>query len=453
MAMPYRGLPDPLPIVPIGRPIMATVIVPGSKSLTNRALLLAGAATGVTTLHGVLASDDTEAMVGMLRAIGVGIEHETNTCTMRVVGLGGAPVSTSVAESKSSVVIDVRKSGTAARFTVPFLAAGQGAFTVDAHEQMRARPMGDLVTSLGDMGVRIEPLLEPGHLPLRLTATGLAGGVVRIPGNVSSQFLSGLLLAAPLARTEMTIEVVGDLVSIPYVDLTLSVMRSFGAQVQHENYAHFGIAPTGYTSPLDYWVEPDASAASYFFAAAVATGGCVRVNGLGSSAEQGDVRFADVLGELGAVVERTDDYLQVTSNGPLHGGRVNMADCSDTAQTLAAIAPLASGPISVSGIGFIRHKETDRIAAVVNELRRLDIRASADDDGFTIVPGPVRSGTVETYDDHRMAMSFTVLGLAQPGISIADPGCVAKTFPAFFDVIESLRTTDETMPRLMAEEQ
>ncbi len=450
MVMPYRGLPDPLPIVPIGHPVRATVILPGSKSLTNRALLVAGAATGVTTLHGVLASDDTEAMVGVLRAVGVGIEHETNTGTMQVVGLGGAPVSPSVADSAASVVVDVRRSGTTARFTVPFLAAGQGAFTVDAHEQMRARPMGDLLTSLGDMGVRHEALLEPGHLPLRLVASGLAGGVVRIPGNVSSQFLSGLMLAAPLARDEMIIEVVGDLVSIPYVNLTLSVMRSFGAQVRHEDYAHFAIAPTGYTSPLDYWIEPDASAASYFFAAAVATGGCVRVNGLGLSAEQGDVRFADVLGELGADVERTDEYLQVTSNGPLRGGRVNMVDCSDTAQTLAAIAPLASGPISVTGIGFIRHKETDRIAAVVNELGRLGITASADDDGFTIVPGLLQPATVETYDDHRMAMSFTILGLARPGISIADPGCVAKTFPTFYDVIDALRRTDETVPRVNA---
>ena len=165
------------------------------------------------------------------------------------------------------------------------------------------------------------------------------------------------------------------------------------------------------------------------------------------------MRFADILGELGAVVERTDDYLQVTSNGPLRGGRVNMADCSDTAQTLAAIAPLALGPISVAGIGFIRHKETDRIAAVVHELGRLGIRALADDDGFTIMPGSVHSGTVETYDYHRMAMSFTVLGLAHPGISIADPGCVVKTFPDFFDVIESLRKTDESMPIRAAEEQ
>lgn len=434
----YRGFPDPYPIVPLARPLRAAVTVPGSKSLTNRALLVAGAASGSTLLHGVLESDDTEAMVEALRTVGVAISHDRPTGVARVVGLAGAPASVEIPDSES-LIVNVRRSGTTARFVVPFLAAGRGTFIVDAHEQMRARPMEDLLASLSALGVRTEALRDAGRLPLRLVANGLAGGVVQIPGNTSSQFLSGLLLAAPLARSEMIIQVVGDLVSIPYVDLTLSVMRAFGAHVENVNYVRFAITPTGYQSPGEYRIEPDASAASYFFAAAVATGGSVRISGLGTPAQQGDVHFADVLAELGASVRRNDDELEVSANGPLGGGTVNMKHCSDTAQTLAAIAPLASAPISVTGIGFIRHKETDRIAAVVRELTRLGVRATVDADGFTIYPGPVRPTVVETYDDHRMAMSFTILGLAQPGVTIANPSCVAKTFPTFFDVIEALR--------------
>ena len=435
----YRGLPDPLAIAPLGFALDAEVVVPGSKSITNRALLIAAAANGPTRLTGVLASDDTEAMLNVLRAASVTVEHDPTRATAVVHGTGSAP-NVDDRGDVSEVVVDVRQSGTTARFAMPYLAAGQGAFLIDAHEQMRSRPMDDLFAALGQLGVRFEAVGRAGRLPARVHASGLAGGVVRVPGNVSSQFLSGLLLAAPLARSEMIIEVSGELVSTPYVDLTLSVMRTFGATVINESYARFVVAPTGYISPGTFAIEPDASAASYFFAAAVATGGRVRVPGLGFGAEQGDVRFADVLGELGATVVRSDHALEVIANGPLRGGSVNMMDCSDTAPSLAAIAPLASGPISVTGIGFIRRKETDRVAAVVTELHRLGIEATEDDDGFTIHPGRIRPAAVHTYDDHRMAMSFTILGLAVPGVSIAGPGCVAKTFPEFFEVVDGLRS-------------
>ncbi len=440
----YRGLPDPFPIAPLGFALDAEVVVPGSKSLTNRALLVAAAANGSTLLTGVLASDDTDAMLSVLRATGVTVDHDTRMATAMVHGAGSAP-SIDNEGDVTEVVVDVRQSGTTARFAVPYLAAGQGTFLIDAREQMRARPMDDLFAALDQLGVRHEAVGRVGRLPVRVHASGLRGGVVRVHGNVSSQFLSGLLLAAPLAQSEMIIEVTGELVSIPYVDLSLSVMRAFGASVVNESYARFVVSPTGYVSPGSFVIEPDASAASYFFAAAVATGGRVRVPGLGLGVQQGDVRFADVLGELGATVIRTDEALEVRADGPLRGGSVNMMDCSDTAQSLAAIAPLATGPISITGIGFIRRKETDRIAAVVTELRRLGIEATEDDDGFTIHPGPIRRATVHTYDDHRMAMSFTILGLAVSGVSIADPGCVAKTFPEFFDVVEGLRSRgDET---------
>ncbi len=435
----YRGLPDPFPIVPLGFALDADVVVPGSKSLTNRAVLVAAAAKGSTLLTGVLSSDDTDAMLDVLRATGVRVEHDAAAARAVIHGSGSAPLVQPDGDVRE-VVIDVRRSGTTARFAVPYLAAGRGMFLIDAHEQMRARPMDDLFDALGQLGVRHEAVGRAGRLPVRVHASGLGGGLVRVPGNVSSQFLSGLLLAAPLARSEMIIEVTGELVSTPYVDLSLSVMRAFGAQVLNESYERFVVAPTGYVSPGSFAIEPDASAASYFFAAAVATGGRVRVPGLGTRAEQGDVRFADVLGQLGATVIRTHDALEVRANGPLQGGTVNMTDCSDTAQSLAAVAPLAIGPISITGIGFIRRKETDRVAAVVTELRRLGVEATEDPDGFTIHPGRISPATVHTYDDHRMAMSFTVLGLAASGVSIADPGCVAKTFPEFFDVVEGLRS-------------
>jgi 3-phosphoshikimate 1-carboxyvinyltransferase len=432
----FRGFSDPWPVVPLGFALDAEVIVPGSKSLTNRAVLVAAAASGTTVLRGVLASDDTEAMIDVVRAVGVTVVHDERAATAVITGIDGAP---SVDDDRGDVVVDVRRSGTTARFVVPFLAAGHGQFVVDGHEQMRARPMGDLYRALDDLGVRTEALGGRGSLPVRLHSEGLAGGAVQVPGSVSSQFLSGLLLAAPLATSTTVIDVIGDLVSVPYVRLTLSVMRAFGAVVDHGDFSRIVVEPTGYVSPGEFAIEPDASGASYFFAAAVATGGRVRVPGLGSGAEQGDVRFADILGALGATVHRTNEALEVVAAGPLRGGVVDMGDCSDTAQTLAAIAPLAMGPITVTGIGFIRRKETDRIAAVVAELRRLGVEATEDPDGFTIVPGRIRAAVVETYDDHRMAMSFTVLGLVEPGVSIADPGCVAKTFPSFFDVVESLR--------------
>ena len=442
---PFRGFDDPYPVRPLGFALDADVVVPGSKSLTNRAVLVSAAARGVTRLCGVLASDDTDAMFDVARAVGAHVVRDEANAIAFVTGLGGAPV--------GPARVDVRRSGTTARFVVPFLAAGRGEFVVDGHEQMRARPMGDLYGALDDLGVGLEPLGKAGALPVRIHARGIEGGLVRVAGSVSSQFLSGLLLAAPLARSATVIQVDGELVSVPYVRLTVSVMRAFGALVDDTDLTRIVVEPTGYQSTGEFTIEPDASAASYFFAAAVATQGRVRVAGLGSPAEQGDVRFADVLAELGATVRRTPEALEVFANGPLHGGTVDMGDCSDTAQTLAAIAPLATGPISVTGIGFIRRKETDRIAAVVAELRRLGVSATEDGDGFTIVPGATGEAVVETYDDHRMAMSFTVLGLVRPGVSIGDPGCVAKTFPTFFDVVEALRADHQRADDQRADDQ
>jgi 3-phosphoshikimate 1-carboxyvinyltransferase len=310
---------------------------------------------------------------------------------------------------------------------------------LDGAAPLRARPMGDLLDALDELGADVVGLGEPGHLPVRLEGRGLDGGVTTVRGDVSSQFLSGLLLSAPCMRSGLEVRVEGELVSVPYVEMTLGVMRAFGAAASHEAYRRITVAPGGYTGVERFVVEPDASAASYFFAAAAIVGGTVRVDGLGQDSWQGDLAFVDALEQMGARVERGASSTTVTGSGTLHGVEVDFADLSDTAQTLAVVAPFASSPTTITGIGFIRRKETDRIAATVTELRRCGIHAEELPDGIRIHPGAPRPAIVSTYDDHRMAMSFALLGLRVAGIRIADPGCVAKTFPGYWTVLEALR--------------
>jgi 3-phosphoshikimate 1-carboxyvinyltransferase len=269
-------------------------------------------------------------------------------------------------------------------------------------------------------------------------AAGLPGGRARIPGGISSQYFSALLLAAPYARAGVTLEVEGDLVSRPYLEVTRVVMAAFGATMTNEDYRAFHVAGGQRYSARVYDVEPDASAASYFFAAAAITGGRVRVRHLGRRSAQGDLRFVEVLARMGCSVAMGDDWTEVRGPERLQGLTVDMGDLPDMALTLAAIAPLADGPVGIERVGFIRGHETDRIAAVTTELGRLGVRAEETADGLTIWPGPVRPATVETYEDHRMAMSFAVLGLRVPGVRIADPGCVAKTFPDFFERLDAV---------------
>jgi 3-phosphoshikimate 1-carboxyvinyltransferase len=309
---------------------------------------------------------------------------------------------------------------------------------------LRARPMGDLTDALVSLGAELEPLGEPGHIPVRLEARGLQGGSVAVRGDVSSQFLSGLLLAGPCMRRGLEVQVDGELVSVPYVEMTLAVMRTFGAIAHHESYRRIVVEPGGYRSVDRYVVEPDASAASYFFAAAAICGGTVQVDGLGTASLQGDVAFVDALEQMGAVVDRGPTSIRVTGVDQLRGIEADFTHISDTAQTLAAVAPFADSPTTITGIGFIRRKETDRIAATVTELQRCGIRAEELPDGIRIHPGAPTPATVSTYHDHRMAMSFALLGLRAPGIEIADPGCVAKTFPGYWAALDALRPAERS---------
>ncbi len=423
-------LPTQLAIEPLHAPPDVDVVVPGSKSHTNRALVCAALARGTSHLHSVLVADDTEAMCSLLADLGLELTLDRAARTVRLTGTGGRL-------PPGPATVDARQSGTTSRFALPMLACGQGTYVLDGDEQLRARPFDTLVDALASLGVEVRGRM----LPITVEATGrLPGGVVRLSGSVSSQFLSGLLLSAPCAASELRIELTDQPVSTPYVDLTISTMRSLGADVAESGHRFFVVRPGGYEA-ADLTIEPDASAASYFFAAAAITGGRVRVDGLGRDTVQGDLRFVEVLAEMGADVEIGAHHTQVRGTGELRGIEVDMADISDTAQTLAVVAPFASSPTRVTGIGFIRRKETDRIAAVVDELRRLGIAAAEEDDGFVVHPGTPQPGVVATYDDHRMAMSFALLGLVHPGIVIDSPSCVSKKFPDYFDVLDSLRSS------------
>jgi 3-phosphoshikimate 1-carboxyvinyltransferase len=412
-------------VEPLERPPDAVVRPPGSKSITNRALLCAALAEGESVLDGALFAQDTAAMVRAVRALGAAADADEDAARITVHGAGAAA-------GGSAGRLDAGQSGTTARFVLAALALGTAEHVVDGDEQLRARPMGPLADALRDLGASVRELGEPGRLPLAV-AGPLRGGRVAIAGGLSSQFTSGLLMAGPRMAHGVEIELTSPPVSAPYVEMTRMVMRAFGVEADG-----LRVAPGAYRATA-YAVEPDASAASYFFAAAAIAGGRVRVEGLGSGSIQGDVAFAGVLERMGAAVEREPGRITVRGGAELRGVDVDMADISDTAQTLAAVAAFAVTPTRVRGIAHASAKETDRIAAIVAELRRAGVRADAHDDGFSVQPGPVHGARFETYDDHRMAMSLALLGLRVPGVEIAGPECVAKTYPRFFEDLESLR--------------
>ncbi len=418
-------------VEPIEGPLDAAVVVPGSKSITNRALVVAALAEGCSTLEGALSAEDTEAMADSLVRLGIPVSIDTSASEIAVEGRGGRL-------DPGPVELDARLSGTTARFVLPVLALGQGRYRLDGLPPLRHRPMGPTLGALRRLGAVVEEEAAVGHLPVSVVASGLKGGTVRVPGSASSQFASGLLLSAPAMAEGLHLELEPPTVSRPYLELTLAVMEAFGAQVAG-NVESGVTVDAGRYRGRRYRIEPDASAASYFFAAAVICGGRVRVPGLGRASAQGDLAFVDILDTMGARVRWEEGAVEVSSGDDLRGVEVDMADCSDVAQTLAAVAVFASSPTRVRGIGFIRRKETDRIAAVVGELRRCGIDAMEEADGFTVRPGRPRPARIETYHDHRMAMSFTLLGLREPGIEIADPSCVAKTFPGFFAAVDGLR--------------
>ena len=413
--------------------IDASVTVPGSKSYTNRALVAAALAEGESTLRNALRSDDTLYMSRALNQLGIVIDERDNG-TILVKGCGGA-IPTDSAE------LFVGNAGTAMRFLTAALALGSGSYVLDGDRHMRERPIRDLLDGLRQLGADVHSIDQTGCPPVQINARGLRGGTVRMPGDKSSQYFSAILLAAPYASGDVEIIAEGTLVSKPYVEMTINLMRDFGADAESCNSVMRVRAGRHY-QPRDYTIECDASAASYFFAAAAVTGGRVRVVGLSAASLQGDVRFVHALAQMGCRVSEgsTDTglpYIEV-HGGPLRGIEIDMADISDVSLTLAAVAVFAEGATRICNVEHMRRKETDRIAALAAELRRIGQQVEELPDGLVIHPRPVEPAAVDTYDDHRMAMSFAVVGLRAPGIIIRNPSCVSKTFPDFFSKLAEL---------------
>ncbi|MDB4950693.1 MAG: aroA, 3-phosphoshikimate 1-carboxyvinyltransferase [Gemmatimonadetes bacterium] len=414
--------------IPVARgPVHADLRLPGSKSITNRALLAAALADGESLLEHALYSEDTRIFAECLRRLGIEVIEDEAAATFRVHGRGGAL-------DGAPAELWVGNAGTAARFITALLALGRGPYRVDGVPAMRKRPMAELLEILERQGARVRFEGQAGHVPFSIEgAGGLEGGEIEMEAARTSQQASALLLVAPYARQNTKVHVTGTLVSPSYVEMTLRLMADWGVDVVRDGPTRFTVPAGGRYTARRYGVEPDASSASYFFAAAAVTGGTVRVRGLSSRSLQGDVRFVDVLEAMGCAVERADDWIEVRGPERLRGVEVDMNDVSDTAPTLAAIAPFASGPVAIRNVEHMRWKETDRVLAVATELRRMGVSVDERRDGLTIHPGPVSPAEVHTYDDHRIAMAFSVTGVRAPGIVIRDPDCVGKTFERFYD--------------------
>lgn len=418
-------MPDQITIVPTGR-IHGSIRPPGSKSITNRALVCAALASGSSTLTGALASEDTHVMIDSLGRLGIPVAKGGAESTLVVSGCGGT-IPTGSAD------LFVGNSGTTIRFLTALATLGHGEFRLDGIARMRERPIADLMDALNQLGADASSQSGTGCPPVTIRAHGLRGGKARIRGDISSQFLSGLLMAAPLAKQDVQLLVEGELVSQPYVTMTLRVMQSFGIVVPSNDLTQFVISGQQQYRACAYAIEPDASAASYFWGAAAISGGEVTVRGLTREALQGDVAFVECLADMGCEVTYKPDSITVHgTNEPLRGIDVNMNAISDTAQTLAAVALFASSPTTIRGVGHIRHKETDRIGDLARELRKVGAGVEELDDGLCITPTRLRGAILETYNDHRMAMSLALVGLRVPGVTILNPGCTVKTYPDFF---------------------
>jgi 3-phosphoshikimate 1-carboxyvinyltransferase len=401
------------------------VRVPGSKSLTNRALIVAALADGPSTLTGALDSDDTRVMVDSLKRLGIEVEHHSSDATIRLTGCGGR-------FPAEHADLFIGNSGTSLRFLTAMVTTGRGIFHLDGSSRMRERPVADLLQALNGLGADCRSDLGTGCPPVTVRTSGLTGGYAFVKGDVSSQFLSGLLMALPCSNEPTTVEVAGPLVSQPYVAMTLAVMEAFGVRINNRKNRRFDVYPARYKGRT-YAIEPDASAASYFFALAALTGGTITVAGLGSDSVQGDLQFVDVLEHMGCRVERSAGETTVTG-GPLHGVDVDMNAISDTVMTLGVVSLFASGFTRIRNVAHIRQKETDRLAALATELRKLGAAVDEQPDGLLIVaPERLPPASIATYDDHRIAMSFALAGVKAGGVTILEPGCVAKTYPGFWD--------------------
>lgn len=425
---------------PVSKPLDATVTLPGSKSITNRALIMAALADGTSLLTNVLLAEDTRLMIDALGALGIAVTVDEAECAAEITGCRGQLPA-------SEAALFCGNSGTTMRFCTALVSLGEGRFQLDGVERMRQRPIGGLVEVLQALGTGVEYLGAEGCPPIAIYANGLSGGKVEFHSPESSQLISSLLLAAPYAGRDLFIDVSGDIPSVPYLKLTTSLMDSFGVAVIGQYAADrvkFIVAAPQRYQPATLAIEPDASNATYFLAAPAIAGGRVTVDRLGTDSIQGDVRFVDVLERMGCRVERA--ATQLTVHGPpggtkLRGIDVDLNDMPDTVPTLSVLALFAEGPTVIRNVANLRAKETDRLTALHGELVKLGATVDESADGLTIhPPSAVNAAVIETYNDHRMAMSFTLAALHHDGIVIRDPQCCAKTFPDFFDRFERMVT-------------
>lgn len=425
-------------VKPISAPPELRVRVPGSKSITNRALLLAAMAEGMTILKGVQFSEDSLHFLTALQDLGFYISVDQQNCQALVRGYGGRI-------PKTKATIYAGSAGTAARFLTAFVAMSPGWYRMNASEQMQKRPMRELFVALEEMGARFNWLGDPYTFPMEVQGMGQRYGEYRIQLNIdrSSQFLSALLMTAPLALESMVIELTGKRSARSYVHMTEAMMCQFGHPgVQKYGEDCYQVRKQPYHA-REYMVEPDVSAACYFYAIAAVTGGTAIVQHMSKNSLQGDMKFLEVLEQMGCTHqwipgENHTEELQLTGpeNGTLHGITVNMSDFSDQALTLAAIAPYADAPVTIHGVAHIRRQESDRLKVIVTELGRMGIRCELLEDGVIIHPGQPHAARIKTYQDHRVAMSFAITGLRAEGIEITDPQCCRKTFADYFEVFE-----------------
>ena len=408
--------------------IDGTIKLPGSKSISNRALLLAALAEGPAQLTNLLQSNDVNHMCDALKTLGLDLVRNLDECTVNFNGCGG-PL------PAGNFDLYLENAGTAVRSMTAALCLGKGNYRVDGNERMRERPIKHLTDALKPLGADISHEINDGFLPLNIKANGLKGGYCEVDGSISSQYLTALLQTAPYAENDVHIKVIGELTSKPYIDMTIKLMEKFGVSVENINFSEFKIkAGQRYKNPESFYVEGDASTASYFLGSA-AIGGKVRVYGCGNNSLQGEAGFATVMEKMGAKVEYGDNYIEVESTGKLKGVDADMNNMTDTGMTLAVVAMFAEGKTAIRNIYNWRVKETERIVAVASQLRKAGAHVEEGHDYIIITPPEkTQDAEIETFDDHRMAMAFSLLSFGEGEITILDPGCTRKTFPTYFDV-------------------
>jgi 3-phosphoshikimate 1-carboxyvinyltransferase len=440
--MTERHYPDKIEILPLKKQPHATILVPGSKSIANRALVIGALSEplGGTTLQNFPNCEDTQIMVQALRDLGFSVDSNWSEGIVQI--RRGAHSNRIPAQSANLLL---GNSGTSMRFLAALVCLGKGTYELDGVTRMRDRPIGDLLDALDQLDVRARSLHRDGFPPIRIESAhsaffsaNLGQPVIKLKADVSSQFLSGLLMVAPFATSPFRIELTTALVSQPYVRMTVELMRLFGADTRTDFESQFEVWPVSHYESRTLELEPDATSASYFFAAAAITEGRITVPGIGQRNLQGDASFLNVLYEMGCKADR-EDYVSTVAGRRLHGVNVDMNAISDTVMSLAAAACFADGPTTIRNVAHIRHKESDRITAMATEIRKVGAEVDEFPDGLRITPRPLHGAEIETYDDHRIAMSMALIGLKVPGIVIKNPGCVAKTYPGFWDDLEKLR--------------